>query len=311
MLRLFLVLIFLTLISSSTSLAADDFDARKVCAANKGVWREFGSDCADNCSLNRPQDKICARNITFSCDCLKDRCWDYYHCVDNKSFIASERKLEKERIAKLKAENPSLFFDLNQDEIDEEEEKEKLKNSETPSNLFQSKINEVEEEEEQEKDEKPKEEGKKDSGKKTASTSDSLNKIIIVKPETNISQASGNKTENGTNLENNKPNPNSDSKVISTPPISPLATPENKDNSSTTKTTGINPSSTAIPPSDFKIQIEACTKSGGTWKDFPNGCADTCLSKSGPAFCAEVLTPSCDCKSETKCWSGSTCTELQ
>ncbi|MBP7842713.1 hypothetical protein KA017_01780 [Candidatus Woesebacteria bacterium] len=50
-------------------------------------------------------------------------------------------------------------------------------------------------------------------------------------------------------------------------------------------------------------QEKQCTQSGGTWKEFPNNCADRC----GDQFaCLDVLTMGCDCGT-TKCWDGATC----
>lgn len=47
----------------------------------------------------------------------------------------------------------------------------------------------------------------------------------------------------------------------------------------------------------------SCAKNGGTWRDFPNTCADTC----GPHdSCGEAITDSCDCGKD-KCWDGSSC----
>lgn len=50
----------------------------------------------------------------------------------------------------------------------------------------------------------------------------------------------------------------------------------------------------------------ACKNSGGTWKEFPNSCADNCWSLVSEQACLDVLTDSCDCGA-TKCWNGTTC----
>ncbi len=51
-------------------------------------------------------------------------------------------------------------------------------------------------------------------------------------------------------------------------------------------------------------QEKQCAQSGGTWKEFPNSCADIC---GNPLACLDVLTMGCDCGA-TQCWNGTTCT---
>lgn len=50
-----------------------------------------------------------------------------------------------------------------------------------------------------------------------------------------------------------------------------------------------------------------CAKSGGTWRQFSNSCADSCHAARNPdIMCAQVITMGCDC-GEDMCWNGYTC----
>ena len=52
-----------------------------------------------------------------------------------------------------------------------------------------------------------------------------------------------------------------------------------------------------------------CIEAGGTWKEFNNGCVDSCASQQPgePVACTQALKFGCDC-GPTQCWSGQTCT---
>ena len=49
------------------------------------------------------------------------------------------------------------------------------------------------------------------------------------------------------------------------------------------------------PPPPPTAAQTACTQSGGTWKNLPNACVDTCASQTAGTTCAAVITPGCDC----------------
>lgn len=59
------------------------------------------------------------------------------------------------------------------------------------------------------------------------------------------------------------------------------------------------PTPTPTPTSTPDPKL-ACSQTGGTWRDFPDSCADICSSRQ-PSVCAEVITPSCDCGASA-CW---------
>lgn len=198
------------MIFAGNSLASDLFDAREVCENEKGVWREFGSDCADNCSLDRGYKKMCISKINYSCDCLENKCWDYYQCVDNDKYQEAAKKVEAERIKKIKESNPELF----------------VKRQFVARN---------------------RNEGEESSQTATTTKEDGT--------QVNVMESEG----------------------------------------------------------TIEDQIASCASGNGIWKKFPNGCADSCISKMGPAVCTSVITESCDC-GENRCWNGSACyitTEFQ
>ena len=53
---------------------------------------------------------------------------------------------------------------------------------------------------------------------------------------------------------------------------------------------------------------ENCEALGGTWKEFPNGCVDSCEKARNPSgvFCTQAFTFGCDCGID-KCWNGEIC----
>ena len=63
-----------------------------------------------------------------------------------------------------------------------------------------------------------------------------------------------------------------------------------------------SPTPTPTPTPDPKL---TCAQTGGTWREFPDSCADTCPSNQ-PRVCLTVITSSCDCGSKA-CWSGTAC----
>ena len=54
----------------------------------------------------------------------------------------------------------------------------------------------------------------------------------------------------------------------------------------------------------------ACQDEGGTWKEFTNGCVDSCelarQDSDNPIMCTEAITMGCDC-GESECWNGEAC----
>ncbi|MBM3579927.1 MAG: hypothetical protein FJX34_04060 [Alphaproteobacteria bacterium] len=95
---LILVLLFCSSFSRSTT-----FDGRADCEASIGVWRDFGSSCADECEAQLDEFSMCAQVVTSGCDCGKSRCWndEKNSCValrDYKKIFDARRAEEKERL---------------------------------------------------------------------------------------------------------------------------------------------------------------------------------------------------------------------
>ena len=122
----FLYLFFLLLNQSFAQIPrSTSFDDRPVCEESKGMWREFGNSCVDDCEAKFDKFAVCARDITFSCDCGKGRCWNEKSCFDlaeyKKIFDAKqeeERKLleqqKKKRQKAAKQNNNEIMKRLAQ-----------------------------------------------------------------------------------------------------------------------------------------------------------------------------------------------------
>ena len=69
-------------------------------------------------------------------------------------------------------------------------------------------------------------------------------------------------------------------------------------------------------PAEFKYSItgsssnqqQLCTQSGGTWREFSDGCADSCEKAANPGgvMCTMAFTMGCDC-GVAQCWNGTSC----
>ena len=259
------LILFLTIASVIFNASAEDsFDVKKMCESQKGVWREFGNDCADNCSLDKGRKKMCISNITFSCDCLENKCWNYYQCVDNEQYQIDAKKEQEEKSKKLKDMIPELFQN-NQTATTNKNDAKK-----TIDKAINNSVTNI---------------------KSTINTiSDNSNVSLNFRKYNNEHKTSvidKNKKDNET--DNNK-----DANKTTT---------DNKDTNKNNNET--NQNNTTPPNND--TQKSSCSNSGGTWKEFPNGCADSCYGTSTPAVCTSVITESCDC-GQDKCWNGSQCT---
>ncbi len=53
--------------------------------------------------------------------------------------------------------------------------------------------------------------------------------------------------------------------------------------------------------------IEECILLGGTWREFSNGCVDSCsYERNEEVFCSQAITEGCDCGIDM-CWNGKEC----
>lgn len=78
------------------------FDDRPTCEEVKGVWRQFGNGCTDDCRSKFDQFTICTQALNYGCDCGKNRCWNGETCVTQKSFkriFDAEQEKENAKLA--------------------------------------------------------------------------------------------------------------------------------------------------------------------------------------------------------------------
>jgi len=101
---------FITFLITSTTKAqvtrSTTFDDRQACNENKGLWREFGNGCGDNCTNKFDQYEICTRALTFACDCGKGRCWHNNQCLTIASYkeIFDKESAEEEKLLEAKVQ---------------------------------------------------------------------------------------------------------------------------------------------------------------------------------------------------------------
>ena len=56
---------------------------------------------------------------------------------------------------------------------------------------------------------------------------------------------------------------------------------------------------------------ETCEKDRGVWREFGNGCADSCEAKfDKTSICTQAITYACEC-GKNKCWNGERCSAMQ
>lgn len=81
------------------------FDDRPVCEEVKGVWRQFGNGCTDDCRSKFDEFTICTQALSYGCDCGRNRCWDGQTCVTQKSYkriFDAEKEKENAKLAEAK-----------------------------------------------------------------------------------------------------------------------------------------------------------------------------------------------------------------
>ena len=54
---------------------------------------------------------------------------------------------------------------------------------------------------------------------------------------------------------------------------------------------------------------QKCREVGGTWREFPDGCVDSCDAQRNPGaiVCTQAFTFGCDCPKQGECWNGESC----
>ncbi len=97
------------------------FDNRNQCEENKGVWREFGNGCVDECYAKFDEFGVCTYARTFGCDCGKGKCWNGDECIAVLSYkkifdelkqrdIDAMTQAKKKRIAEAKKYQQDLIM---------------------------------------------------------------------------------------------------------------------------------------------------------------------------------------------------------
>jgi hypothetical protein len=65
-------------LGSEFSIIESDQIQKNNCGVMNGTWELFQSDCSDLCLYARNPTWMCGAAMTYSCECGKDRCWNYY-----------------------------------------------------------------------------------------------------------------------------------------------------------------------------------------------------------------------------------------
>ncbi|OFW80430.1 MAG: hypothetical protein A2887_03355 [Alphaproteobacteria bacterium RIFCSPLOWO2_01_FULL_40_26] len=112
-------LVFLFLIANSAFARTTSFENRFVCEKDKGIWRTYGNGCVDSCYEKFDKFAICARAITYGCDCGKGKCWDGEQCVElieyKKVYDVMQEKDQK-ALAEAKEKRKAIALE-NQEKI--------------------------------------------------------------------------------------------------------------------------------------------------------------------------------------------------
>ena len=73
-------------LATAQTIRPTTFDDRNICEGAKGVWRQFGNGCADNCETKFDKFAMCTNALVFACDCGKNRCWNGETCLALKDY---------------------------------------------------------------------------------------------------------------------------------------------------------------------------------------------------------------------------------
>jgi hypothetical protein len=113
-----LLLVFLTLFFNDTfaksNLGAGTKEFRRdlhlnnkdQCVSDRGVWRLFNNNCADNCS-SKFDHEVCTHIANYGCECGSKRCWD-----KNEKKCISLKKAEKDWKEIVKKQKKQRLQDL-------------------------------------------------------------------------------------------------------------------------------------------------------------------------------------------------------
>jgi hypothetical protein len=123
MIKKALVISFISFLFYSEAFAilarSTSFDDRVICEESKGVWRQFGNGCADNCESKFDEFSICTQALVFACDCGKNRCWNEGKCVTRSSYeeIYNVKKAEEKKVLDEAKEKRKAYAKANLEAI--------------------------------------------------------------------------------------------------------------------------------------------------------------------------------------------------
>jgi hypothetical protein len=118
--KIFAILFFI--ISSqafSQAIRSTTFDDRPACEEVRGVWRQFGDGCIDQCSAKFDKFSICPQVLAYGCDCGRNRCWNGDTCIIRKDYkkIFDEERAQEKKILDLAKDERKLEAKANQQYI--------------------------------------------------------------------------------------------------------------------------------------------------------------------------------------------------
>jgi hypothetical protein len=118
--KIFAILFFI--ISSqafSQAIRSTTFDDRPACEEVRGVWRQFGDGCIDQCSAKFDKFSICPQVLAYGCDCGRNRCWNGETCIIRKDYkkIFDEEQAQEKKILDLAKDERKLEAKANQQYI--------------------------------------------------------------------------------------------------------------------------------------------------------------------------------------------------
>lgn len=102
---IFLLAFFFSLDVFAQASRSTSFDDRPICEQSKGVWRQFGNGCVDECRPKLDQFYVCTDSSAYGCDCGKGRCWNGEACMslqDYKKIFDKEQEEEQKILAEAK-----------------------------------------------------------------------------------------------------------------------------------------------------------------------------------------------------------------
>ncbi len=120
--QLIIFIIFFCFFSCKTfaqNIRSTSFDDRPDCEKSRGVWREFGNACVDECRHKLDKFSVCATSVTQGCDCGQGRCWNGETCTSLKDYkkIYDKEEEEERKILSEAKEKRKEAAKINQQEI--------------------------------------------------------------------------------------------------------------------------------------------------------------------------------------------------